>query len=123
MQLENIIQSIREWFERFFHRPHKFAPPARRLPKSENEDDEVDERVYRPLQDEIVVMEIEQVEFVQEWSRSVANEHLAHAQNNSDAAPEIERRLPFFERRHPEHDRRAGDFHDRRRGRSSRVSA
>lgn len=120
MRTPNILQSMRAWFERFLNHRNKFTPPARRLPKSE---DEVEERAYRARQDEIVVMEIEQVEFVQEWSRSVANESMTHAQRNSDQAPVIERRLPFFERRQPGHDRRAGDFHDRRRGRASRVSA
>lgn len=120
MQLETILQSMRAWFERFLNQRDRFAPPARAARKSE---DAVDELAYRTGQDEIVVMEIEQVEFVQEWSRSVANESMAHAQRNSDQVPTVERRLPFYERRHPEHDRRAGDFHDRRRSRASRVSA
>jgi hypothetical protein len=120
MRTQNILQLMRCWFEHFLDRSNKLAPRANASPKSKNE---VNKYAYRPEQDEIVVVEIEQVEFVQEWSRTVASESMTHTQKHTDAVPGMDRRLPNFERRRPEHDRRAGDCHDRRGGRASRVSA
>ncbi len=83
-------------------------------PKSE---DELNSLSYLPGAGEIQVVEIDQVEFVQEWSRTVAEEASALAAGNPEAAIEIDRRLPNFDRRHPDYDRRAGGEHERR-GRS-----
>jgi len=83
-------------------------------PKSE---DELNSFPYLPGAGEIQVVEIDQVEFVQEWSRTVAEEASALAAGNPEAAIEIDRRLPNFDRRHPDYDRRAGGEHERR-GRS-----
>jgi predicted ribonuclease toxin of YeeF-YezG toxin-antitoxin module len=113
MQTQNIIQSMRNWFEHLLDRRNKLAPRANSSQKSKNEGNGY---AYRPAQDEIVVVEIEQVEFVQEWSRTVASEAVTHAKKNTDAVSGIDRRLPNFERRRPEHDRRSGEHHDRRAG-------
>ena len=78
-------------------------------PRSE---DELNGFPDQPDSGEILVVEIEQVEFVQEWSRTMAEEATAHA--NPRAVPEIDRRLPHFDRRHPGHDRRASDDHGSR---------
>jgi hypothetical protein len=73
-------------------------------PRSE---EEVNGFPDQPGAGEILVVEIEQVEFVREWSRTMAEEATAHA--NPSSVPEIDRRLPHFDRRHAGHDRRASD--------------
>lgn len=64
---------------------------------------------------EIQVEEIEQEVFVREWSQTQVD-LVAGEASHADAAGShgVDRRLPNFERRHPENDRRAGNGHDRR---------
>lgn len=64
--------------------------------------------------EEILVEEIEQVEFMQEWTRMLAEGGVTYSTGGSKAVLEDERRLPNFDRRHPGHDRRASKGNDRR---------
>jgi hypothetical protein len=80
-------------------------------PKSE---DDLNSFPYLPDSGEIQVVEIDQVEFVREWRRTVAEEASALAAGNPESAPGFDRRLPNFDRRRPDYDRRAGDTHERR---------
>jgi hypothetical protein len=69
---------------------------------------------FLPGPDEISVVEIDQVEFVQEWGRTVANETFTHATRSGEGVLGVDRRVLDDDRRHPNHDRRMGDGHDRR---------
>lgn len=71
--------------------------------------DEVDDYAYSPTHYEIQVEEIDQVEFVQEWGRTVVHEALTHVTQISDEPHWIDRRLPHYDRRGPLHDRRKAD--------------
>lgn len=68
-----------------------------------------DERSDPPTLYKIQVEEVDQVEFIQEWGRTVARS--SHQQTVTETAdpPHSERRLPHHERRHPHSDRRSTD--------------
>lgn len=75
---------------------------------------------YRPGREEIQVVEIDSMEFVQEWGRTVAIQVEAQAHSAPAQQGFIDRRLPNFDRRNPGHNRRAGDGQDRRHAGLSR---
>jgi len=76
--------------------------------------------VAHPAMEDIQVEEIDQVEFMQEWSRSVSGG--VERPEVAEVARDGDRRLPHFDRRNPNHDRRAGKGNDRR-GCSAPVDA
>ncbi len=86
-----------------------FTRPTRLANTSAKSKDEVDDCPYQPVAYEIKVEEIDQVEFVQEWGRTIVHEALSHATKDVEEVPVIDRRLPHFDRRQPHHDRRADE--------------
>jgi hypothetical protein len=107
-----IILSILSKLTRVLKVSHQSAPftrPTRLSNTSAKSKDEVDDCPYQPVAYEIKVEEIDQVEFVQEWGRTIVQEALSHATKDAEAAPVVDRRLPHFDRRQPHHDRRAGE--------------
>lgn len=83
-------------------------------PNSPNSEDGLNERYYLPGREEILVVEVNPMDFVREWSQSIASGSEAHAHEKGEEPPEEERRLPNHDRRRPNHDRRAENGHDRR---------
>jgi hypothetical protein len=88
---------------------------------SAKSEDELSNIPYLPGSREIQVVEIDQVEFVREWSRTIVEEASILAIKSPEGGLEVDRRLPNFDRRlsdfdrrHPNHDRRMGVAHDRR---------
>jgi hypothetical protein len=79
-------------------------------------DDELNNLPYLPGFREIQVEEVDHVEFVREWSRTIVEEASNLAIKSPAGVLEVDRRLPNFDRRHPNHDRRMGQLHDRRGG-------
>lgn len=74
---------------------------------------DAEERPYSPTQYKIQVEEVDQVEFIQEWGRTVAKSSHQETVTASADAPGYDRRLPHHDRRQPRADRRASDRRSR----------
>ena len=89
----------------------RISVPAKGSQKTE--DDAVN-FPYPPDREEIQVVEVDSVEFVQEWGRTVAIRVEAEKHSSTTQHEFVDRRLPNFDRRNPNHNRRSGDGYDRR---------
>lgn len=97
------------WGRRQYGQAASTPPRARFSATQAKPQDEADDYAYSPARYEIQVEEIDQVEFVQEWGRTVVHEALTHVTQISSEHHAIDRRLPHYDRRRPHHDRRKAD--------------
>lgn len=116
MASKNNAPSLLQGFSRFLKPADPVstrAMPANPMPESE---DELEFLPAKPHSDGVQVREVDQTEFLREWGRAVAQKVLARAGTDTDEDELIDRRLPNFDRRHPDSERRALNLEDRRHG-------
>lgn len=68
-----------------------------------------EDRMQQATLYKIQVEEVDQVEFIQEWGRSVAMTRSGERVTETTAQPDHDRRLPHHDRRQPRSDRRGVD--------------
>lgn len=114
MASKNNAPSLLQGFSRFLKPADPVSSqtmPANPTPRNE---EELEFLPAKPHSDGVQVREVEQTEFLREWGRAVAQKALVRAGMDADEDELIDRRLPNFDRRHPDSERRVSSQGDRR---------